>query len=71
MFSKLIRDWQISKNHKKRTKSIILRSNDEIVRALDSSRMGYLDSERQEDKDGILRFEAIVETLEWITGETK
>jgi len=71
MFSKLIRDYKIMMNHKRRVNSIVLRSNEEIVRLLDQVRDKYLVADRTERKDDAVRFKASVETLEWLINATK
>ena len=71
MFRRLIRDWQISRNHRIRVSSIVLRTNDEIVRKMDEMKIKYLEAERKEDKEGTVRYKSIFETLEWLINEPK
>lgn len=66
MFSKLIRDYKILLNHKKRVNSIVIKSNEEIVRLLDSMKDKYLTAERTGQKEDSIRFKASFETLEWL-----
>lgn len=70
MFSKLIRDFKLYQNHKKRVNSIVLKSNEEIVRTMDSSKDRYLEAERLSQKEDYIRYKAIHEVLEWLI-ETK
>lgn len=70
MFSKIIRDFQILKNHRRRVRSVVIRSNEEIVRALDSARSSYLEAERLERKEETIRFKAMKDLLEWMTHAT-
>jgi hypothetical protein len=67
MFTKIIRDFKILRNHKKRVNSIIVRSNEEIVRALDSTKLEYLKAERMGDKESFIKNKAANEILRWIT----
>ena len=75
MFSGLlknwIRDWKISKNHRIRVSSIVLRDNDEIVRKMDEMKVKYFEAERKEDKESTVRYKSIFETLEWLINEPK
>lgn len=66
MFSKLIRDYKILLNHKKRVNSIVIKSNEEIVRLLDSMKDKYLTADRTGQKEDAIRFKAAYETLEWL-----
>lgn len=71
MFSKWIRDLKIYRNHKKRVRSVVIRSNEEVIRALDTVNNAYLEAERKEIKDEMVRFGAMKEILGWLTDETK
>lgn len=71
MFSKIIRDFKISRNHRRRVNSIVLRSNEEIVRTLDSARSSFLESERLGLKEETVRFKAMKDMLEWLTNVTE
>lgn len=71
MFSKLIRDFKISRNHRRRVNSIVLRSNEEIVRTLDSSRSSFLEADRLGRKEDAIRFKAMKDLLEWLTNVTE
>jgi len=72
MFSKLIRDYKISRNHQRRVRSIVVKSNEQIVRMLDQAKAQHLEAERLEVKDETIRWKAIADTLEWlINGEAK
>jgi len=71
MFSKIIRDFKIGKNHRRRVNSIVVKSNEEIVRTLDLVRAQLLESERKEDKDNMLKFKGMVDILEWLINETQ
>jgi hypothetical protein len=66
MFFRQIRDFKILLNHKKRVNSVVIRSNEEIVRALDFARSRHLEAERLEQKEDTLRYKAQVEVLEWL-----
>lgn len=70
MFFKLIRDWKISKNHRRRVRSIVLKSNEEIVRTMDYVKRKYLESERIENRDDTVKFKAQLEVFEWLINET-
>jgi len=72
MFSKLIRDYKIRRNHQRRVRSIVVKSNEQIVRMLDQAKAQHLEAERLEVKDETIRWKAIADTLEWlINGEAK
>jgi len=72
MFSKLVRDFKISRNHKARVRSIVIRPNDEIVRTMDLVRSQLLEAERKEDKDKTLKFKSMLGVFEWlINNESK
>lgn len=66
MLFKLIRDLKIALNHKKRVNSIVLKSNDEIVRKMDSMKTKYLECERKGDKEQTVYYQAIYNTLNWL-----
>ena len=71
MFTKLVRDFKIWKNHRRRVNSIVLRSNEEIVRALDLAKAQYLKAERLEDKDTMIECKGAFNILEWLINETE
>lgn len=71
MFSNLIRDFKISRNHRKRVNSIVLRTNEEIVRTLDLCKAKHLEAERKEDKDNTLKYKSMFEMLEWLIDDSK
>ena len=72
MFSRFIRDLKISRNHQRRVRSIVVKSNEQIVRMLDQAKAQHLEAERLEVKDETIRYKAIADTLEWlINGEAK
>jgi len=72
MFSKIIRDYKIARNHQRRVRSIVVKSNEQIVRMLDQAKAQHLEAERLEVKDETIRWKAIADTLEWlINGEAK
>jgi hypothetical protein len=66
MFSKLIRNIKIQRNHKKRVNSIVLKSNEDIVRTLDTVRAKFLESERLEQKEDSIKYKAMTDILEWL-----
>ena len=65
-----IRDLKIAKNHRKRVRSIAIRSNEEIVRMLDQARSQHLEAERLSNSDETIRFKAVADTLEWLIDGT-
>jgi hypothetical protein len=68
----MIRDFKISKNHQRRVRSIVVKSNEQIVRMLDHAKAQHLENERREVKDETIRWKAIADTLEWlINGDAK
>ena len=72
MFSRFIRDFKISRNHQRRVRSIVVKSNEQIVRMLDQAKAQHLEAERLEVKDETIRWKAIADTLEWlINGDAK
>jgi hypothetical protein len=71
MFRRLWRDYQLWRNHRIRVSSIVLKSNDEIVRKLDDMKAKFLEAERKEDKDGTLFYKGIYQILEWLIDESK
>ena len=71
MFKRFIRDFIISVNHKKRVNSIVIKSNEEIVRKLDAMKDEFLKSERKGDKEAASYYGAIQQTLEWLIDESK
>ena len=70
MFFKLIRDYKIGKNHQRRVRSIVVKSNEQIVRMLDQAKAQHLEAERLEVKDETIRWKAIADTLEWLINAT-
>ena len=70
MFSKLIRDFKIRSNHKKRVRSLIVQSSENIVHALYQAKDAYLEAERKEIKEDMVRYKAVLDTLEWLTNGT-
>jgi hypothetical protein len=71
MFSRALRDWKIWRNHKRRVNSIVLRSNDDIVRTMDQVKMKHLEFERREDHENTLKYKSMLEIFEWLIDETK
>lgn len=71
MFKRIVRDFIISRNHKKRVNSIVIRSNEDIVRKLDAMKDKHLESERKGDKEATSYYGAIYQTLEWLIDESK
>ena len=72
MFSKLIRDYKIRRNHQRRVRSIVVKSNEQIVRMLDQAKAQHLEAERLEIREDTIRYKAVADTLEWlINGEAK
>jgi len=66
MFSKLVRDFKISRNHQKRVNSVVLKSNEEIVRTLDMARAKHLEADRLGVKEDAIKYLAMKEILEWL-----
>lgn len=71
MFKRFTRDFIISMNHRKRVNSIVIKSNEEIVRKLDAMKDKHLEAERKGDKEGTVYYGAIFKTLEWLIDESK
>ena len=72
MFFRVIRDFKISRNHQRRVRSIVVKSNEQIVRMLDQAKAQHLEAERLEVRDDTIRYKAVADTLEWlINGEAK
>ena len=65
MFSRIIRDFKISRNHKKRVNSVVIRSNEDIIRALDVARANFLEADRLRKEDSV-KWKAVRDTLEWL-----
>lgn len=70
MFSKFIRDMKISRNHQRRVGSIVVRSNEQIVRMLDQAKAKHLEAERLGVQEETIRWKAIADTLEWLINAT-
>ena len=72
MFSRIIRDYKISRNHQRRVRSIIVKSNEQIVRMFDQAKAQHLENERLGVKEETIRWKAVADTLEWlINGDAK
>lgn len=71
MFFKLKRNLKIFMNHKKRVNSIIVKSNEDIVRMLDDVRRKFLESERLSRMEDAIKFSAMKDILEWLIDESK
>lgn len=71
MFTKILRDYKIGRNHRERVRSIVLKSNEDIVRALDEARALFLEAERKELKDETIKYRAMRDVLEWLISETE
>lgn len=67
--SNFIRDFKISQNHRKRVSSIVLKTNEEIVRAFDDVKSKFLEFQRKEDKDLTIKYKSMVELFEWLINE--
>jgi hypothetical protein len=71
MFSRILRDFKILRNHKHRVNSVVIRSNEDIVRAMDFAKSQYLEFERKEDKENTLKWKSTFEVFEWLIDATK
>jgi len=69
MFNNFIRDMKIRRNHRRRVGSVIIRSNEEIIRTLDVVKAKYLEAERKEEKDAVIKYRSMLDILEWLINE--
>lgn len=71
MFKNIIRDIKILLNHKRRVNSIVIKSNEDIVRKLDDARIKCLEFERKGDSKMAFHYSAVKDTLEWLINESE
>ena len=66
MLTKFIRDFKISRNHKRRVNSIVIRPNEDIVRKMDEMKSKYLEAERKEQQSDTAKYKTVYEMFKWL-----